>query len=347
MEVQPEESYRQIGVRSHGRGVFHKDAVTGAALGGKRVFHVVPNSFVVNIVFAWEQAIALISDDEKNFIASHRFPMFLEKNEKSFLPFIREFFLRKRGKQLLELASPGGAGRNKTLGQQEFLKLKVRVPERNEQKKIAALLGVVDAKIAALRDRQAGLTHYKRGLMQALFSQTLRFTQPDGTPFPDWEEKRLGEVLTIGSGRDYKHLSEGSIPVYGTGGYMTSVDQYLFDGESVCIGRKGTIDSPTLLTGKFWTVDTLFYTHSFKGVSPRFIFAIFLQINWKKHNEASGVPSLSKGTIEKLKVQLPHPDEQAKIAEALQAMDAKIAAVAGQVAQMEAFKKGLLQQMFV
>ena len=66
----------------------------------------------------------------------------------------------------------------------------------------------------------------------------------------EWEEKSIGKVLTIGSGRDYKHLNNGDIPVYGTGGYMTSVNNYLFDGDSVCIGRKGTIDSPFLVNAK-------------------------------------------------------------------------------------------------
>lgn len=71
-----------------------------------------------------------------------------------------------------------------------------------------------------------------------------------------WKQTTLDKVLTIGGGKDYKHLEKGSIPVYGSGGYMLSVSDYLYDGESVCIGRKGTIDKPMFLKGKFWTVDT-------------------------------------------------------------------------------------------
>ncbi|WP_019488072.1 hypothetical protein [Kamptonema formosum] len=66
-------NYKQIGIRSHGKGIFHKEAVTGRELGNKRVYWVHPNAFVVNIVFAWEQAVALTSSDENGFIASHRF----------------------------------------------------------------------------------------------------------------------------------------------------------------------------------------------------------------------------------------------------------------------------------
>ena len=120
----------------------------------------------------------------------------------------------------------------------------------------------------------------------------LRF--PEFKQNGEWEEKRLGDLCKIGNGKDYKHLNKGCIPVYGSGGYMTSVDDFLYDGDSVCIGRKGTIDRPIFLTGKFWTVDTLFYTHSFCCCLPRFLYWIFQQIDWYRYNEAGGVPSLSK-----------------------------------------------------
>jgi len=74
-------------------------------------------------------------------------------------------------------------------------------PSLPEQKKIAAFLGVVDAKLAGLRARRDGLERYKRGLMQKLFSRTLSFTNPDGSAFPDWEEKRLGDVVTFSKGK--------------------------------------------------------------------------------------------------------------------------------------------------
>jgi len=170
----------------------------------------------------------------------------------------------------------------------------------------------------------------------------LRFPEFSG----DWEEKSVGDVLTIGSGRDYKHLNDGDIPVYGTGGYMTSVDNFLYDGESVCIGRKGTIDKPVLINGKFWTVDTLFYTHSFVGLLPKFLFPIFKRINWKKYNEASGVPSLSKSTIEKIKLNLPLKVEQQKIAAFLTAVDNKIEQLSKKQALLGEYKKGLMQQIF-
>ena len=174
----------------------------------------------------------------------------------------------------------------------------------------------------------------------------LRFKDNNGESFPIWESKAIGDVLSIGSGKDYKHLSLGLIPVYGTGGYMLSVDSYLHDGESVCIGRKGTIDKPTLLNGKFWTVDTLFYTHSFKGCLPKFIYACFQRIDWKNYNEASGVPSLSKSTIEKIDIQIPSVPEQTKIANFLTAIDEKITQLMQKHELLTQYKKGVMHQIF-
>ena len=170
----------------------------------------------------------------------------------------------------------------------------------------------------------------------------LRFKEFSG----EWEEKIIEDILKIGSGKDYKHLSIGNIPVYGTGGYMTSVDGYLYEGESVCIGRKGTIDKPVFLNGKFWTVDTLFYTHSFKDSIPKFVFSIFQKINWKLYNEASGVPSLSKSTIGKIKINIPSKSEQEKIASFLTAVDTKIEQLTKKESLLQEYKKGVMQKIF-
>ena len=178
---------------------------------------------------------------------------------------------------------------------------------------------------------------------------TLRF--PEFQDTEGWKEYKLKSLCEIGNGKDYKHLGSGNIPVYGSGGYMTSVDDFLYDGESVCIGRKGTIDKPIFLTGKFWTVDTLFYTHSFHNCLPKFLYLIFLQINWYKYNEAGGVPSLSKTTIGEINVFVPvgkkgELKEQQKIADCLSSLDELIEATAQKVETLKEHKKGLMQRLF-
>lgn len=162
-----------------------------------------------------------------------------------------------------------------------------------------------------------------------------------------WIPNKIDHVCKIGNGRDYKHLSAGNIPAYGSGGYMTSVDKFLYDGESVCIGRKGTIDKPIFLTGKFWTVDTLFYTYAFHKCLPKFLYLIFQQINWYKYNEAGGVPSLLKTTIGNINIFIPNNEnEQKKIVDCFSSLDDLINAVADKIETLKEYKKGLMQQLF-
>ena len=159
----------------------------------------------------------------------------------------------------------------------------------------------------------------------------------------EWDEYAIGEILSIGNGRDYKHLHNGDIPVFGTGGYMTSVDDFLYDGESVFVGRKGTINKPLYYNGKFWTVDTLFYTYNFTDVLPKFVYCLFQTINWLKYNEASGVPSLSKATIEKIKVRIPSMDEQDKLSNLLFLLDKRIEVQNKIIEKLETLIKGIIE----
>ena len=137
-----------------------------------------------------------------------------------------------------------------------------------------------------------------------------------------WEQRKLVDVVDVRSGRDYKHLEEGDIPVYGTGGYMLSVNEALSDDEdAIGIGRKGTIDNPYILRAPFWTVDTLFYAVPRDIYDLNFVFDIFQNVNWKAKDESTGVPSLSKATINAVETLMPEYAEQKKIGEYFSYLD--------------------------
>lgn len=170
VNVQGDELYREIGIRSHGKGVFHKKPILGKALGNKRVFWVEKNSLVVNIVFAWELAVANTSSEEEGMIASHRFPMYKPYKNRADVTYIKYFFLTPKGKELLWIASPGGAGRNKTLGQKDFENLEFLIPPcLDEQKRIAGILSSIDQLIGDASRKLDELKVYKRGLVQRIF----------------------------------------------------------------------------------------------------------------------------------------------------------------------------------
>lgn len=170
VSVEPDATYREIGIRSHGKGIFHKEPVLGEVIGEKRVFYVVQHALVLNIVFAWEQAVATTSKREEGMIASHRFPMYVAKPGMCDVRYVKEFFLTNAGKHLLGVASPGGAGRNKTLGQREFENLEIALPVSiDEQKQIADCLASLDTEVAFEFQKLDALKTHKRGLMQQLF----------------------------------------------------------------------------------------------------------------------------------------------------------------------------------
>ena len=175
----------------------------------------------------------------------------------------------------------------------------------------------------------------------------IRFKEFAGNKTNAWEQRKLGEVVTVNSGRDYKHLNSGDIPVYGTGGYMLSVDQALSNTkDGIGIGRKGTIDSPYILRAPFWTVDTLFYAIP-NANNLNFLYSIFQRINWKKMDESTGVPSLSKENINKAKIKIPGILEQQKIGNFFKQLDSLITLQQRKLEQFQTLKKTMLSKLFL
>lgn len=191
VEVEADEEYTQIGIRSHGKGIFYKEPVTGKELGNKRVFWVEPDCFVVNIVFAWERAVARTRKSDKGKIASHRFPMYKVKTNKADLNFICTFFKTQRGNEIMQFASPGGAGRNRTLGQDRFLKSMIILPSVDEQKKIDDIIACCDSRIS-LQERKIVEKEklYNKYINKVVSGQT-KYFKKDNT----WKRMTLADVF--------------------------------------------------------------------------------------------------------------------------------------------------------
>ena len=221
----------------------------------------------------------------------------------------------------------------------DFLKIEIPVPSVEEQRKIGAYLDQLD-NLITLHQRQPFLHSTPE------ISLTVQLIHPFYTS--SWEQRKLGELVDVCSGRDYKHLSEGTIPVYGTGGYMLSVNDALsYDRDAIGIGRKGTIDRPYILKAPFWTVDTLFYAIPREKVDLNYAFDIFQNIDWKKKDESTGVPSLSKTAINDIDVLAPKHDEQQIIGQFFAAIDNLITLHQRELEKLQNIKKSMLEKMFV
>jgi type I restriction enzyme S subunit len=148
----PTAHYTEIGVRSYGRGLFLKPQVTGAELGSKRVFSIRSGDLVVSNVFAWEGAIAVAQPEHDDTIGSHRF-MTLTPTADVSARFLQQYLLTQEGLAQVRAASPGSAGRNRTLSLRGLANLSVPVPDYAEQLRVGDAIEVADMTLEGIRAR--------------------------------------------------------------------------------------------------------------------------------------------------------------------------------------------------
>ena len=257
---------------------------------------------------------------------------------------LSESFQHELWKRTLHVAFP------KKINKNEIGECNVFICSKSEQEKIASFLTLLDKKIEKQKELVELLKKYKRGLLSSIFSQNLRFKDNDGSDYPTWEEKRLEEILKIKHGKSQKEIecTNGKYPILATGGEIGRTNSCLWNKPCVLIGRKGTIDKPQYMETPFWTVDTLFYSEVFKDNNAKYLYYLFNTINWKKYDESTGVPSLSAKTIERIKVTLSISNtEQTIISKILSKFDNKIQQEECILSNLQTYKKGLLQQMFI
>ena len=212
-----------------------------------------------------------------------------------------------------------------------------------EQEAVAEALSDADALIESLQQLIAKQRQIKQGTMQALLTGKHRLPG-----FQDaWITKRAGDLLTIMHGKNQHAVEDdaGCYPILATGGQIGSTNSFLYDKPSVLIGRKGTIDRPQYMDTPFWSVDTLFYSEVHEPNVAKYFFYRFCLIDWRAHNEASGVPSLNARTVEQIELDVPSGEEQTAIATILTDMDAEIAELETRLAKTRQLKQGMMQQL--
>lgn len=136
---------------------------------------------------------------------------------------------------------------------------------------------------------------------------------------------KLGELVQIKYGKDHKKLEDGNIPVYGTGGLMRKVNDFLYSGESVLIPRKGSLNHVMFVTDKFWTVDTMFWTKiDNKKVLPKYLYYCLSKLDLSALNVGSAVPSLTVKILNEINLEIPSLDSQRKVIKKIEPIERKI-----------------------
>lgn len=313
----------------------------------KRMYYIVtPNSFVYNPARINVGSIGYQNLDKK-VIVSSLYEVF-QTTEDIDDSFLWHWFKSPNFQRLIEQFQEGGV---RLYFYYNKLCLGIfTCPEIKEQHQIGVFLDKFDHLIALNQRKLDHLEQKKKGLLQKLFpgkgEHVPQWRFPGFTG--EWEEKKLGDVVDVRSGKDYKQLSEGTIPVYGTGGYMLSVDKALsYNEDAIGIGRKGTIDKPFVLKAPFWTVDTLFYAVPRENIDLIYSYILFQKIDWKKKDESTGVPSLSKRVINNTSVMIARLEEQKAIGSYYATFDHLITLQRRKLDHLQTQKKALLQQLFV
>ena len=228
---------------------------------------------------------------------------------------------------------------------------KLNLPNKPEQQKIAAFLTAVDTKIEQLSKKQELLGEYKKGSMQQIFSQAIRFKADDGSDFPDWIEKKLGDVSIRGASNISANQLEdnnGGYKIYGAAGHLKNIDFYTEEDCYVAIVKDGAgAGRIMLLEAKTSVLGTLAIIKAKQGNDINFLYWLIQTINFRKYVVGSTIPHIYYRDYQAEKLRIPSLSEQTKIANFLSFIDSKIEQVGKQLDESKQFKKALLQQMFV
>ena len=245
----------------------------------------------------------------------------------------------------------------KNIDMDTFWEIPMAIPCLEEQQKIADFLSLVDEVITASEEEVANLETQKKAVMKKVFSQEVRFKKPDGSDFPEWEEKRLDEVVEFLDGMrkpiETGDRVAGPYPYYGASGITDYVEGYIFDEDLILLSEDGAniLDRNYrvcfMARGKYWVNNHAHVLRANTDCVNEYICEYLESLDYSRMNSGSAQPKLNQQTCRKIPVKKPCLEEQRLIANFLSDFDEAIAAAKKELELWKELKKGLLQQMFV
>ncbi len=239
----------------------------------------------------------------------------------------------------------------------QFVNIEKPFPNVKEQKRIADFFSSIDDMIQVQKEEISALEEQKKAILQKIFNRKLRFKADDGSEYPEWEEKKLEEVVVFLDGQrrplEKGERLSGIYPYYGASGIIDYVDGYLFEGEHILLSEDGAniIDRNYrvcfLANGKFWVNNHAHVLKARNGNDNNFICEQLERLNYIKYNTGTAQPKLNQDVCKKIKLKIPCFQEQQKIAVCLLAFAEIIQIKRDKLAIWKNIKKGLLQKMFV
>jgi type I restriction enzyme S subunit len=278
----------------------------------------------------------------------------MPSENKTTVLFVKHLF--DKFKIQIQSLSQGAAQDN--LNQEKLSNIEFVFPELIEQTKIASFLTTVDDKLQSLKQKKTLLEQYKKGVMQKIFSQEIRFKDDSGNDYPDWEETKVKDIFVVTRGNvlsmslvTNEQDENNLFPVYssqtknnGLSGYY---DKFLFEDCITWTTDGAGAGDVNFRKGKFYCTNVCGVLKSDKGYANTFVAEILNSVS-RKYVSYVGNPKLMNNVMSEIQISIPTSiEEQTKIANFLSAIDNKINHCETQIEKMEVWKKGLLQQMFV
>ena len=190
----------------------------------------------------------------------------------------------------------------------------IPLPDLDNQRRIASILSSLDRKIELNNKINADLEEMAQAIFKNWFVdfepfKDGKFVNSELGMIPEgWKVGTLEDLIAIKYGKDHKKLEEGTFPVYGSGGLMRFVNSWLYDGESVLIPRKGTLDNIMYVCEKFWTVDTMFFSTPKKDYVMKYVYNYIKRFDFSKMNEGTSVPSNTAARLNKMQILIPNQE---------------------------------------
>ena len=294
---------------------------------------------------------SIIIEEDDKFLLNQRLLLLREKKSKSHNYFINYLVSTSRFLYYFFSNSKGGTGNQSNVGVEDLKAIKLPLPTVPEQQKIANFLTATDTKIQQLRQKKGLLNDYKKGVMQQIFKQEIRFKNDDGGDFEDWEVKKLGEVAKIYQPKTISQsdLTKEGYDVYGANGIIGKFSEYNHLLEQIVVTCRGsTCGTVNFTNPKSWITGNAMVINidNNRKIDKRFLSFLLSNTNFTYLITGSGQPQIT-GDIKKHKSLFPTLPEQQKIANFLSSIDERIGKVSVEIGEMERYKKGLLQGMFV
>jgi type I restriction enzyme, S subunit len=256
--------------------------------------------------------------------------------------------LSKRYDEIRDLSNQGG---QENLSGGIIKSIEISFPTLPEQQKIATFFTAIDKKLSGLKQKRTLLEQYKKGVMQQLFSQALRFKNTEGGDFEEWELKKLGEIASKKSSNIAANKIEnnfGDFIIYGASGILKKVNFYEEENDYISIVKDGAgVGRLFYCKGKSSVLGTMEIIKPKTELNTYFLLCLLENIDFTKYITGSTIPHIYFKDYSVEICKIPCLAEQMQIAHYLSTIDAKIQGVTAQIDKMEKWKKGLLQQIFV